>query len=215
LLVVLVIVAVLIALLYPASQEAVRSSHAAKCSSNLRQLGMGVNGYHADHNMFPSGGWMNTGIDWVYEIFPYVGNNKDVFFCPDIGTQGPGGAWGWDNFPAPYQKSIYSMCYAYNACLNSDGEAGVTAGPRNMQSAHSLSKLPIIVEIVWENNFYGYAGCFPAAPTPTNGGSFACRHNNMGNVLWGDGSVSAWTAASLYALTGSGSHIASFCVGNY
>jgi prepilin-type processing-associated H-X9-DG protein len=37
----------------------------------------------------------------------------------------------------------------------------------------------------------------------------------MGNVLWGDGSVSAWTAASLYALTGSGSHIASFCVGNY
>jgi prepilin-type processing-associated H-X9-DG protein len=105
------------------------------------------------------------------------------------------------------------MCYAYNASLNSDGD--VTAGPRNMQSAHSLSKLPVIVEIVWENNFYSYAGCFPAAPTPTVGTSFACRHGNMGNVLWGDGSVSAWTAASLYALTGSGNHIASFCAGNY
>jgi prepilin-type N-terminal cleavage/methylation domain-containing protein/prepilin-type processing-associated H-X9-DG protein len=213
LLVVMAVILIIAALLFPAIGQASHNARAAKCVSNLRQLGVGVAHYHADNNTFPTGGW-TSGITWVDQIFPYVGQSKDIFYCPEGGTKGPGGMAGWNNFPAPWQSYTYSMHYAYNACLNPEPLGGVAAGPRNMQSSHSLSKLPVIVDIVWENNFYNFSGCFPKTPTPTIYTSFACRHNGMGNVLWGDGSVTANTTQSLYALTVQYG-VTAFCLGNY
>lgn len=127
LLVAIAIIVLLAALLLPGIIRAAHGSHAAKCVSNLRQLGAGVARYHADYNQFPTGGWKN-GVTWVSQIFPYIGSDKDVFYCPEGGTKGPGGLSGWDYFPAPYKNAIYSMHYAYNASINTDGSAAPAPG---------------------------------------------------------------------------------------
>jgi len=55
LLVVVTLIAILIALLLPAVQSAREASRRAHCASNLRQIGLALQNYHAANNCFPSG----------------------------------------------------------------------------------------------------------------------------------------------------------------
>ncbi len=61
LLVVIAIIAVLIALLLPAVQAAREAARRAQCINNLKQLGLGLQNYHATWNSFPVGFLMPTG----------------------------------------------------------------------------------------------------------------------------------------------------------
>jgi prepilin-type N-terminal cleavage/methylation domain-containing protein/prepilin-type processing-associated H-X9-DG protein len=55
LLVVLGIIGLLVGLLIPAVQSAREAGRRAQCATNLRQIGIAMNAYHAVHNMFPPG----------------------------------------------------------------------------------------------------------------------------------------------------------------
>ncbi|MDR1291334.1 MAG: DUF1559 domain-containing protein, partial [Planctomycetaceae bacterium] len=55
LLVVIAIIGVLIALLLPAVQAAREASRRAKCSSNIRQLGIAIQNFHDSYNRLPAG----------------------------------------------------------------------------------------------------------------------------------------------------------------
>jgi prepilin-type N-terminal cleavage/methylation domain-containing protein/prepilin-type processing-associated H-X9-DG protein len=81
LLVVMVILGVLIALLLPAVQAARQAARAVSCCNNLRQIGIGLHGYHEAHGCFPPGGielrlyWRDVSrrqLAWSAFLLPYL-----------------------------------------------------------------------------------------------------------------------------------------------
>ena len=105
LLIVIAIIAVLVALLLSSLQNARSQAKRAICIANLHQFGIGMNLYASDYNdewpryhpeadnQWP--GTTTTSATWVWsdagygtdwqasgKLYPYLANNKDVFFCP-------------------------------------------------------------------------------------------------------------------------------------
>jgi prepilin-type N-terminal cleavage/methylation domain-containing protein len=94
LLVVIAIIAILIGLLLPAVQKVRASAARAKCTNNLKQLGLGAHHYHDVNNMFPPAVQIaatpaNGTFDMVSAYrTPGFGPNWAVFLLPYI-EQGP------------------------------------------------------------------------------------------------------------------------------
>ena len=74
LLVVITIIGVLISLLLPAVQAAREAARRISCSNNLRQIGIGLHGYHVTHDCFPPGCSEPYGnlVAWSVFLLPYI-----------------------------------------------------------------------------------------------------------------------------------------------
>jgi len=89
LLVVIAIIAILAAILFPVFAQAREKARQTTCSSNLRQLGMGIQMYHQDYDeKYPYWNWgaqdnANGHVSslWHVAIFPYI-KNTGVYTCP-------------------------------------------------------------------------------------------------------------------------------------
>lgn len=112
LLVVIAIIAILAAILFPVFARARAQARQASCTSNIRQLALGMNMYAQDYDeTYPQWRWdqhfvtgtpfpNNATTVWWNAIYPYVKNNQ-IFTCPDTNyrlTNRQDGHWGWFDF---------------------------------------------------------------------------------------------------------------------
>jgi len=86
LLVVIAVIALLTAVIVPALKEAKKRTQGAVCSSNLRQVGVGVLLYAEDNeNIIPSNSGGDISMSWAVSFLPYLGaGSKEIFDYREI-----------------------------------------------------------------------------------------------------------------------------------
>ncbi len=172
LLVVIAIIAILAAILFPVFAKAREKARQSSCSSNVKQMGLGLLQYVSDYDQrYPTNNWdggTGAGFQPAHQrtfmqlIYPYT-KNVQLYYCPSQSdrtmTPGTAGA-GYIQVPA--------RCYGYSAWLNNRAEAELTA-PANTFLVMDTGDLFI--------------------DTFTNAGRLCHRHNEGGNFAFTDGHV--------------------------
>ncbi len=107
LLVMIAIIAVLIALLLPAVQQAREAARRTQCKNNLKQIGLALHSYHDTHERFPPG-WMAS--------------------TDGVGPDVPGGlngfGWGALILPQLGEAPLYSRLQFERSIMDQSGGAG-------------------------------------------------------------------------------------------
>ena len=127
LLVVITLIAVLAALLFPGLSRVKAASYAAKCKSNLHQTGVALQMYVGDYNRYPSmlagDGSFQTWADRLYPYAPLNWTNRS-WHCPNyIANKG---IVGYVKPPSGGGNFVIYTSYSYNAF----GIAGLRGSPQ-------------------------------------------------------------------------------------
>ncbi len=209
LLAVVAIVAVLAALLFPIANSMIQKAHTTRCQNNLRQIGIGMQGFIADNDgryptmrgyTEPGTGW--AGPFWTDQTEPYTGSEsaeylkhqgltgKSIYYCPS----------------SPLHHGISDYGVNQSVIISPTG-AGSTGLPAVRIQNPARTVLAVDAGGIWApagkligNWILSSAWVLnpPGAPHTVNGP--VPRHGDQLNVLFCDGRVEAMTYAQLLDL---------------
>ena len=127
LLVVISIIAMVIAMLLPALNDAKEAARRISCGSNLHQASIGLENYTLDQpgEEYPNGDWgAFEGFNNAHMVLPYFGNPEAMFLCPSSPIQDRSmqlglGKWVPDYWQPtnPLQKE-FSIGYHYLSLIH-------------------------------------------------------------------------------------------------
>lgn len=191
-LIVLAILVVLAALLFPFAQGAIDRGNQAKCISNLRQISVASTSYSSDN----SGRWPPNSVGSCYALFliPYLGNvpgtndsdfMRSPLICPSSRTPEPDGPYRYRGIytPTAYDPARGKFGLSYGQNVYAPGSAASTAVP-NRAAVQNASQMMLYMDI--DGNSQANLG---RVRDPSLNKHLLTRHDGNVNVAYADGSV--------------------------
>ncbi|MGH8046873.1 MAG: type II secretion system protein [Chthoniobacterales bacterium] len=184
LLVVISIIALLVALGIPALSKAIQAGEAAKCVSNLHQIGGGLLSFTGDHDgNFPIAGADiahgsrdgTTGEPgWTEQLEPYLGTDLKIYRCASCARLHP-------------ESKVYSYFMGARAAFEANGGAPaalklsrIDKPSRYILGGDITIASPFTVTDADKDDY---------SQDPAFGGEVKDMHRGMVNLLFADGSV--------------------------
>jgi prepilin-type N-terminal cleavage/methylation domain-containing protein/prepilin-type processing-associated H-X9-DG protein len=227
LMVVIAIIGILAALLLPALHRSMARARLTQCSSNVRQLGLGMQQFLSDNHFYPL--WVDAELDsanhptnytvWAEAVEEYVGGantrsapsfrGKGVWLCPGVKSKGAQG----DGFMS-YGYNAFGIGVSSNSSLGLGGHYGFTHTMQEGQPA--VVKPPVSAsEVSHPSRMMAIGDGFHGNGTEIfSGQDMLWRHNSYtgfrdatrakarhlskANVVFCDGHVEAPTLKSLF-----------------
>jgi prepilin-type N-terminal cleavage/methylation domain-containing protein len=182
LLVVIAIIGTLVGLLLPAVQSARESARRSLCSNNLKQLALGLHGYHDARNTFPAAfqatnayksgmtdATYGQGISWIAFVLPFIEqgglHSRVNFDIANITTStDPNSALAVSNRVA----ELYCPSIASESDARSTGAANPAAAVR---TTHYFGITGVVVPSTLAGTYprYSNGGSWPQAVRPGHG----------------------------------------------
>lgn len=226
LLIVIAILAVLAAFLYPVFQHVRENSHRATCQSNMRQLGIALVQYVADSDEVMPRSWYGPPISngasdpaqgkykWMDVAYPYV-RSEQVFTCPDDAAAGAHPYIYYRNLPAPSAQNYgtYRSNFAYYGTKSYTPPFSDFNRPVPLSAVRVSSDTAWILEGDADQAIYDTAWR-DVSETPVITGDAprrlqnnvdpahqraVARHNGLTDVIWCDGHAKAVSLEHLAA----------------
>lgn len=126
-LVVIAIISLLAAILFPVFGLARENARRNSCQSNLKQIGLGLMQYTQDFDEYFPCGSTGFGDGWAGQIFPYV-RSRQLFICPCDSKRSPS-----------VNNSVYQCSYFMNRGLNTPVSGGVSPKVLTVLTAASIT----------------------------------------------------------------------------
>lgn len=207
LLIVIAIIALLAAILFPAFSRARENARRSSCQSNQKQVLLGLTQYTQDYDeRYPLTLFASPNQCWHQVIQPYIKTTK-VFSCPSDKDPTIAGTCG--STPVP----IFPTSYGYNIKFSpavplhvskvinpattvviSDGHSNMSATDKTLPPDEWSENTTAFVLAEWEDS---------TMPASNRGGPFA-RHLGTGNVGFADGHVKSMKIEKWYYHPASG-----------
>jgi len=198
------ILVVLAAILLPAIAKTREAANAAKCASNLRQIGSGLFAYAADHSgtLIPAA-VIKSNYYWFDELSPYMGFSGDVstFKFPDSAAVNSGFPLEWQLCPSRKKPPITRQAVGYGWNYQNFGYKASSPSFNSFTTLQQVSN-PAKTIIIGDSkdaddkpaNDFEYRYIYEADGPP-----LPQRHKGRGNYLLLDGHVESFAPEQIPA----------------
>ncbi len=201
LLIVIAIIAILAAILFPVFQAAREKARQSACCSNLKQIGLAAMQYVSDYDEnYPPAATtqLATWFGWTYLTYAYT-KSTQIYVCPNVVDPGSSTFFGV-TFPESSTKASYAI--NSNVIQNYNGSSPT---PVIMSRIVSPALLPMVMDSAAAyNDGSGVqvylainSGVKQAAAQTTQSNPDQARHSQGDNVAFADGHVKFMTQVQM------------------